>query len=117
MGRSTSFHEDVFYKYFRPLRHPSAEFDAWGGHGLETFGSDLAIVRDYDQNFVWTVLDAENSQWIVSGFHHVNRVCYLLTEVPHCGIPLEFRVAPSWGALTPLGLARRIATLRRMLPP
>lgn len=115
MGGSTTFHEDVFYEYFRPLRHPSAAFDIWGGHGLEAFGTDLEIVCGYDRDFVWTVLDAENSQWIVSGFHYVNRVCHLLTEVPHNGAPLEFRVDPPWNALTSLGLHRRIATLRRML--
>lgn len=115
MGRNTSFHEDVFYEYFRPFRHPSAEFDIWGGHGLETFGSDQDIVRQHDQNYVWTVLDGESDQWIVSGYHYVNRVCYLLTEISHRGVLVEFRVARSWSTLTPLGLARRISSLRRTL--
>jgi len=115
MARSTSFHEDVFYDYFRPFRHPAAAFDVWGGHGLETFGADLFLVRKYDQDYVWTVIDGERDQWIVPGFHRVNRVCYLLTEVPHRGAHLEFRVAPPRPSLTPVGLARRIATLRRIL--
>jgi hypothetical protein len=115
MARSSSFHEDVFYEYFRPFRHPNAEFDVWGGHGLETFGGDLEIVRKYDQDYVWTVLEAENNEWIVPGFHYVNRICYLLTEVPHCGASFEFRVSPPDGSITPLGLARRITTLRRLL--
>ena len=113
MARAASFHEDVFYEYFRPFRHPDAEFNIWGGHGLETFGSDLLIVQRYDQNYVWTVLEGDKDEWIVSGFRFINRICYLLTEVPHRGVILQFRVAPPGGPLTHLGLIRRIARVRR----
>ena len=115
MTQSTSFHEDVFYDYFRPFRHPAAAFDVWGGHGLETFGADLLLVREYDQDYVWTVIDGEKDQWIVPGLRYVNRVCYLLTKVSHEGKFFEFRVAPPYPSLTRLGLARRIAILRRLL--
>ena len=110
----TTFHEDVFHEYFRPFRHPGVQFDIWGGHGLETFGTDLQIVRQYDQDYVWTLLEGDQGEWIVPGFHYVNRLCYLLTEVPHRGAFLEFRIAPP-KSLTPLGLRRRIAALRRIL--
>lgn len=63
----TCFHEDVFYKHFRPFRHPAARFDIWGGHGLETFGEDLRLVREYDRTYVWTVLDGDKDQWIIPG--------------------------------------------------
>jgi len=111
-----TFHEDVFYEYFRPFRHPDAAFDdIWGGHGLETYGKDLVLVRGYDPNHIWTVLDCDSGQMIVPGYHHVNRVCYILTELPHMGAPIEFRVARPIRFLSPLGLARRIATLRRVI--
>jgi hypothetical protein len=117
MQESNVFHEDVFYEFFRPFRHPSAKFDIWGGLGLETFGDDLKLVRDYDENFVWTVVDGSegNDQWIIPGYHHVNRICYLLTEIAHESAPIEFRVARGPHSLTPLGLARRICTLKRVL--
>ena len=57
MFATTIFHEDVFYAYFRPFRHPSSHFNIWGGHGLETFGEDLQITKSFDQTFVWTVVD------------------------------------------------------------
>lgn len=57
MLATTVFHEDVFYEYFRPLRHSLLRFNIWVEHGLETFGEDLEIVRRFDQNFVWTVVD------------------------------------------------------------
>lgn len=117
MLESTVFHEDVFYEYFRPFRHPSSHFNIWGGYGLETFGEDLKIVKNYSENFVWTVVDGCEGpdQLIVPGFHFVNRICYLLTEVAHDEAFVEFRIERHPSALTPLGLKRRISTLRRIL--
>ncbi len=117
MQKSTIFHEDVFYEHFRPFRHPAAHFDIWGGHGLETFGADLQIVKSYSEDFVWTVVDGDKGpdQWITPGYHYVNRMCYLLTEVAHRDAAVEFRIARNARSLTPVGLKRRINTLRRIL--
>ena len=109
------FHEDVFYEYFRPFRHPEAKFNIWGGHGLETFGEDLRLVREYPQQHVWTVVDGDEDQWIFPGLSFVNRVCYLLSELPHNEAALAFRVARSGRSLSPIGFARRIAVLRSLM--
>ncbi len=47
-------HEDVFYEYFKPYRHPKAHHNIWGGHGLETFGRprELAAVEVEDARVV-----------------------------------------------------------------
>ena len=110
-----TFHEDVFYECFRPYRHPEAKFDVWGGLGLETFGDDLQLVSSQDPNHVWTVVDGEKDEWIVPGYHRVNRICYLLTDAAHFEGPFEFRINSRARALTSMGLARRVATLRRIL--
>ena len=108
-------HEDTFYEYFNPIRHPDAHYDIWGGHGLETFGEDLEIVRRYDRAFLWTVVDGDSGdQWITTGFHYVNRICYLITEKPHNWIPVEFRCRNN-SSLTPLGLKRQITKLKRLV--
>lgn len=113
----TVFHEDVYYAYFRPFRHPLSRFNIWGGHGLETFGGDLQIAISFDQNFVWTVIDGGegSDQWITPGLHYVNRVCYLLTEVAHDGASIEFRTEGRPRPMTPRGLTRRMTTLRRIM--
>ena len=86
-------HEDTFYEYFKPFRHADSQHNIWGGHGLETFGKDLKIVRGQNPAYVWTVVDGESgNQWITTGFHYVNRICYLITEKPHNLIPIDFRV-------------------------
>ena len=109
-------HEDTFYEYFKPFRHADAEHDIWGGHGLETFGKDFDTVRRHDPAFVWTVVDGDSGdQWITTGVHYVNRVCYLVTQIPHDSIPVEFRVRRGPHSLTPLGLKRQVSMLRRLL--
>lgn len=114
MNKSCVLHEDAFYDYFKPIRHAGTLCDVWGGQGLETYGKDLEIVSSYDPDYVWTVVDGESDhQWIIPGFHFVNRVCYLVTEKPHCFVPVEFRVRKD--ALTPLGLKRQVSRVERLL--
>ena len=97
-------HEDTFYEYFKPYRHPDACHEIWGGLGLETFGQDLDTVRKLDVSYVWTVLDGDsgNDQWITPGIHFVNRICYLITEKSHHGIDVDFRVPSRFNSLTPI---------------
>lgn len=112
------FHEDTFYEYYKPYRHPKSAYNIWGGFGLETFGSDLELVAAADPNHVWTVLEdgMNNDCWIVTGIHYVNRICYLLTEVPHYSVPVDFRVRyrPRPVSLTDIGLARQISQIKRI---
>jgi hypothetical protein len=117
MGQQIVLHEDIFYEYFKPISHPESQHDVWGGHGLETYGKDLDIVNGYDRAFVWTVIDGEcgPDQWILPGIHHVNRVCYLITEIPHNWIDVEFRVRHGLSSLTELGLKRQISKLRKII--
>lgn len=114
---STVFHEDVFYAYFEPFRHPASRFNIWGGHGLETFGEDLYTAQSYDPHYIWTVLDGASgsAQWITPGLHHVNRVCFLVTRLPHYDAAIEFRCENRPRPITPRGLACRITTLTRVL--
>ena len=111
-----TLHEDAFYAYFKPYRHPEAQHSIWGGYGLENYGKDFEVVRRLSPDFVWTVVDGENDeQWITPGIHYVNRICYLVTEVPHAGPDVEFRCSRRMSTLTPLGLKRQLNKLRKVL--
>lgn len=106
-------HEDTFYDFFIPYRHSESHNNIWGGHGLETYGEDLKLALRLNSNYVWTVLDGSDdlNQWIVPSIHHVNRVCYLITEIPHNECPVEFRIPHRNSSLTPLGLKRQMNKL------
>ena len=110
-------HEDAFHVFFVPYRHPDSRFNIWGGYGLETFWEDFQLVRRLDDSYVWTVLDSgcDADQWITSGIHYVNRVCYLVTKKAHNGLIVDFRVPNRARSLKPLGLTRQIRKLERAM--
>lgn len=110
-------HEDAFYEFFVPYRHLKTVHNTWGGLGLETFGSDLELVRSLDENHVWTVVESgcDDDLWITPGIHYVNRICYLVTEKAHNGLFVDFRVPHNLRSLTPLGLKRQVNKIKRSL--
>jgi len=109
-------HEDAFYEYFKPYRHPKSSGNIWGGLGLETYGKDYETILKCDESYVWTVLEGceSNDQWISPGIHFVNRICYLLTEKSYHGIDVEFRVPSRFSSLTPIGLKRQVNKISRL---
>ncbi len=112
-----AMHEDAFYDFFIPYRHPESHENIWGSHGLETYGEDLGLVLRLDENHVWTVVDSGDStdQWIIPNVYFVNRVCYLVTKIAHNDLPVEFLIPHRNRSLTPLGLKRQINKLGRTL--
>jgi hypothetical protein len=71
-----------------------------GGCLFETFGEELAFIQVQDPRTVWTVVDSdEGGSCILSGFHFVNRMGYLVSTVPVPeGVDIEVDCPPSeWG--------------------
>lgn len=111
-----TLHEDAFYEHFKPFRHPKSNYKIWGGHGLETFGADLELVLSLPVEYVWTVIDGDNKdQWISPGIHRVNRVCHLVTEIPHNWLTAEFRISHVSSSLTKIGLLRQINKIKKLV--
>lgn len=48
----------------------------------ETFGEDLDAVKSASPECVWTLVDCDGLTWITPGFHFVNRMNYIICEVP-----------------------------------
>lgn len=77
--------EDDFYRQYKPVKNPFVKNGPWDGCMLETYGLELEHVREVlaeNPNKVWTVLDCDGSLVLSSGYHHVNRMGYIITETP-----------------------------------
>ncbi len=77
--------KDEFFRCYKPVKNPFVKFGSWDGCMLETYGLELAHVQEVmktDPDKVWTVLDCEGDLIVASGFSLVNRMGYIITEIP-----------------------------------
>jgi len=80
--------EDTFDALF-PLRPNHLDANASWAHGdgpgclFETYGEELEFVRHQDPLTIWTFVDGDDGdQYLVSGYHLVNRIGYLISTTP-----------------------------------
>lgn len=75
---------DAFAERFQPIQNhmnsnASVDFGR-GGCLFETYGEELAFVRSQNPQCIWTIVDGDDGEsLIVSGYHFVNRLGYILT--------------------------------------
>lgn len=95
--------EDEFDAGF-PLRanhlNPDASWSYGDGPGclFETYGDELAFVRQQHPATIWTLVDGSDSddQYLISGYHFVNRIGYLISTVPvPAGVDIQVRIPTS----------------------
>ena len=53
------------------------------GDMFETYGEELDFVRSVDPSRICTLIEGDDGEWyVVSGYHFVNRLGYLILESP-----------------------------------
>ena len=65
--------------------NPNASWSFGDGEGclFETYGEELEFIRKQDPNRIWTFVDGDDGDlYVISGFHYVNRIGYLLACDP-----------------------------------
>ena len=74
---------DQFLELYRPkLNHLDTNASV-SGLAFETYGSEVEFVREQPQDVIWTCVETDNDEMIlIPGFHHVNRMYYMITEKP-----------------------------------
>jgi len=98
--------EDEFHEKFKPIDNHLDSDASWDGKLFETFGEELTYCFELakKENRVWTILECDDIEYdpddsdmeeedeenypkacmvIVSGFHLVNRMGFMVTEVPY----------------------------------
>jgi hypothetical protein len=54
-----------------------------GGCLFETYDTELEFVQKQDASNIWTLIDGDDGDlYVVSGYHHVNRIGYLISLAP-----------------------------------
>jgi hypothetical protein len=72
---------------YRPVSNTLRTNAPFDGCMFETFGPELDAVTAADPACVWTIVstDDDDGLYLLSGFHFVNRLGYLITERPWQG--------------------------------
>lgn len=76
----------TFFDTFKPILNHLDINAAENGCMFETYGEELEFVRKANPKTVWTVMTDDSGEVCISnGYHHVNRLGYLITEVEFDG--------------------------------
>lgn len=74
---------EEFEETYKPQKNPFVQDSSYDGYMFETYGVELAYVREQDNKNIWTIINCEDEEsWIIPGFHVVNRLGYILCEIP-----------------------------------
>lgn len=76
--------DEEFYEKFKPQTNHFEEDAPWDGCMYETYGEEHEYVREVlksKPHNVWTVLDVDGYLVLGDGYHYVNRMGYIITEV------------------------------------
>jgi len=78
---------DDWREAHRPVLNTLRKDAPFDGCMFETFGHELDAVRAADPACVWTLVssDDDDGLYLLSGFHFVNRLGYLIIERPWAG--------------------------------
>ena len=86
-GRRRSF------KDYKPVQNHLNKTAPIGNWMYETYDAEYEFVRRVPNKHVWTVLDGPGSScYVVAGWHYVNRLGYIVTELPWTSDDIEYRV-------------------------
>jgi len=73
-------YNQVLLKKLKEVLSPD-DMCSFGGCMYETFGDELAYVKQVPNNRIWTIVDGDGDDLlIIAGFHLVNRLGYLVTD-------------------------------------
>ena len=75
---------DFWEEKYKPIQNRLVDNGSWNGTLFETYGAELNYIRELatdNSKKVWTLLETDGKQYVVAGYHFVNRLGYFVTEV------------------------------------
>jgi hypothetical protein len=69
----------------KPIKNHLDNNASLDGYMFETFGEELDFVLSQPESHIWTYCEGDNCLVYASGYHLVNRLGYLVTELPYLG--------------------------------
>jgi hypothetical protein len=80
-NKNIAISEDEFDNRYLLVANPFNANAGWDGCLFETYGEELAFVQRQNPRTVWTLVDGDDGeQYVISGFHVVNRIGYLVSS-------------------------------------
>lgn len=74
---------EKFVETYKPIKNHIIQDAPYNGCMFETYGIELAHVREQDNKNIWTIINCENEEsWIIPGYHIVDRFGYILCNIP-----------------------------------
>ena len=70
---------DKWAEKYKPVKN---HFKNSGEYAYDTYGEEVEYIKTVDPKYVWTWVQGDMSDLIITGMAFVNRLSYYVTEVP-----------------------------------
>jgi len=81
------------FEELKPITNPYDDNASLDGVMFETYGQELDYVRQQDPRYIWTFCEEDDILFLSQGYHLVNRIGYVITELPYTGEYTTVRIA------------------------
>lgn len=73
---------EEFVELYKPVKNTISPYSTEDSIAFETYGEEVDFVKSHANNLIWTEIDGDGGDFIVSGYHYVNRFQYFVATVP-----------------------------------
>ena len=89
---------DEWCDVYKPIQNHIDTNASFDGAMFETYGDEVAFVKEQDGSYIWTYGDGDNGgSYVWNGWSFVNRIGYFITEVPcPADTTIQIKVSSYW---------------------
>jgi hypothetical protein len=89
---------DEWCDVYKPIQNHIDTNASFNGAMFETYGDEVAFVKEQDGSYIWTYGDGDDGgSYVWDGWSFVNRIGYFITEVPcPADTTIQIKVSSSW---------------------